>query len=646
VDDDIGDEQVPLPPDLLNHAFPFSASSPENILNLRVSLLDCLPNMQETRRIAEIYYRHAAWMYIPVPESEFYGTLLPRVYNQTLTADQDPIDSHRLAVVFMVLALGMLLDLDLPALSAQAMQYYQLGRTALSLDSILECQSIPAIQALLLMCHFMFFSFIDGPRWALMGLAVKLAQSVGLHRDSGRWNLASEETFKRRSLLWELFTYDSWQCLTFGRPPSFFMPYIDCQMAHETTKTEQGETEMSFHAWKHRFSSRCLSVVQEHAFGARPASYKAIQDLDKKVRNFPTPPSLCVPGFGGAKMQDVGAPPPSVQLTMQRYTGFAIKEITIFYLHRGFFAKAIEDHPEDPLGSKYAPSFLAAYNSACSFAGLIRSLYSQHPGLTERMWFLFTHVFSCAIVLGSIPTRCPTMALARSALSHLDSTCGLFEDASRNARAAKVLPVLRKLKARAMMAMADQQTRSSPVNRLSPEDSSGKEDEEFAALGGGTRLVARKSPSVPSSPQGALPPVDTPMMHHVPMVPSSSHEPPSHNEAGSSNHSRSSPTVWTSYPQQPPAELYEFSPYQNMVSEVQEQWHTDPGYTPAQMDSSAMAMDVMPNVPYGMYGQHLHMPGNGYVQVQSPLDSPVHSRGSHTDPDASWRNLFAQFNQA
>lgn len=28
------------------------------------------------------------------------------------------------------------------------------------------------------MCHFMFWGFIDGPRWALMGLAVKLAQSV------------------------------------------------------------------------------------------------------------------------------------------------------------------------------------------------------------------------------------------------------------------------------------------------------------------------------------------------------------------------------------------------------------------------------------------------------------------------------------
>lgn len=45
------------------------------------------------------------------------------------------------------------------------------------------------------------------------------------------------------------------------------------------------------------------------------------------------------------------------------------------------------------------------------------------------------------IVLGSIATKCPTMALAPSALSNLDSAVNLFNDVSNNnnARAAKVL---------------------------------------------------------------------------------------------------------------------------------------------------------------------------------------------------------------
>lgn len=69
----------------------------------------------------------------------------------------------------------------------------------------------------------------------------------------------------------------------------------------------------------------------------------------------------------------------------------------LFYMHRGFFAQALEDSSNDPMGSKYAPSVLAAYQSAMTFVALVESLFKQHPRLTERMWFLFTHVFSCAV---------------------------------------------------------------------------------------------------------------------------------------------------------------------------------------------------------------------------------------------------------
>ncbi len=62
--------------------------------------------------------------------------------------DQDPTDSHRLAVLYMVFALGTLMDLDKSYLSLEATQYYQLARASLALDSILEHQSIPAVQAL------------------------------------------------------------------------------------------------------------------------------------------------------------------------------------------------------------------------------------------------------------------------------------------------------------------------------------------------------------------------------------------------------------------------------------------------------------------------------------------------------------------
>jgi hypothetical protein len=48
----------------------------------------------------------------------------------------------------MILAIGILMDLDRPAHSAEAMFYYHLARAALSIDSILEEQTIAGIQAL------------------------------------------------------------------------------------------------------------------------------------------------------------------------------------------------------------------------------------------------------------------------------------------------------------------------------------------------------------------------------------------------------------------------------------------------------------------------------------------------------------------
>jgi hypothetical protein len=82
-------------------------------------------------------------------------------------------------------------------------------------------------------------------------------------------------------------------------------------------------------AWKHRFSSQCLSVVHDEAFGARTPDYKTIQELSEKVCTFYVPPSLQVPGFGGVK---IGAEleQPTTELTMQRYTAFSIKEISTY----------------------------------------------------------------------------------------------------------------------------------------------------------------------------------------------------------------------------------------------------------------------------------------------------------------------------
>ena len=94
--------------------------------------------------------------------------------------EHDPLEAHKLALLFFVFAMGKLTDPQTRDLSVQdAMKYFQIGRAALTLNQSLETPSVPLLQGLLLMCHFMFLANIETSRWLTIGVVVKLSQSVG-----------------------------------------------------------------------------------------------------------------------------------------------------------------------------------------------------------------------------------------------------------------------------------------------------------------------------------------------------------------------------------------------------------------------------------------------------------------------------------
>ncbi|KAF7370821.1 putative transcriptional regulatory protein C1F7.11c [Mycena sanguinolenta] len=465
-----GDENEPpdvepaMPTDIpwIAYAFPFSANISKTGKDVRQNLINLLPRTSVAQRFCDIYYRHAAWMYTPINESDFYETIFRPIYDDTSGGSYTSVSSHCLAVLYMVLALGTLVDLDMPPHSpeanAQATEYYQLSRAALAIDSVLEEPTIAGIQALVLMCHYMFWADIEGPRWVLMGLVVKLAHSVGLHRDSNLWNLDPGETYRRRCLLYEIYTYDSFQVLTFlsfisthiesqqsltfGRPPSFSIHHIDTKRPHESGTNPSPQDEMSYAAWKHRWSYECLSVVHDRIFGARSPAYSTVRELDKK------------------RTQQI-----------QWATNLRRPSWPLILAH--------------------------AHMSASS-----RASSNSTPALTERMWFYFMHVFSCAIVLGSIAIK-PQMALAPSALSHLEAACSLFERVSDRPRTAKILPILHKLRTSAHEALNPDSRNIHSVIRAAPKIKT--EIDELAALGGGTRLVTRRATSSTPSRSGSDP---------------------------------------------------------------------------------------------------------------------------------------------
>jgi hypothetical protein len=169
-------------------------------------------------------------------------------------------------------------------------------------------------------------------------------------------------------------------------------------------------------AWKHRFTSECISAVHDQVFGAKAPTYATILQLDRKLRAYQVPPALQIAGFGGTSSEpNIGAPyAETAPLILQRHIVLAIREMSmcllryhvlrvltalvdLLYMHRGFFARALSDHAKDPLGSPYGSSVIAAYRSAGSLIALMGNLHSQLQEPMERMWFLWTHMFSCAV---------------------------------------------------------------------------------------------------------------------------------------------------------------------------------------------------------------------------------------------------------
>ena len=148
----------------LSHAFPFSAPVGVTAENVRQMVMSKLPPVEVARMLQDIYFRHAAWMYVssmtlflekkrvdyifrytPINEHDFEG-IFRQIYDQS--EYYDPPRAANLAICCMVLALGALLDLDKHPKSSEAMLYYHLARASMSIESVLEEHSLVSIQAL------------------------------------------------------------------------------------------------------------------------------------------------------------------------------------------------------------------------------------------------------------------------------------------------------------------------------------------------------------------------------------------------------------------------------------------------------------------------------------------------------------------
>ena len=87
--------------------------------------------------------------YNPVSLDQFNEHVYLQFYNPNAALpNDDPLLSHQLALMFIVLAIGSLMDTKRAAYNIEAEKYHQLARAALFQSPIFEEPTINAVQVL------------------------------------------------------------------------------------------------------------------------------------------------------------------------------------------------------------------------------------------------------------------------------------------------------------------------------------------------------------------------------------------------------------------------------------------------------------------------------------------------------------------
>lgn len=72
-------------------------------------------------------------------------------------------------------------------------------------------------------------------------------------------------------------------------------------------------------------------------------------------------------------------------------------KLVLLSLHRSYFTKAVQDHTVNPMGSRYAQSFLSAYRTSLSMVKTVREHYELCPSLLLRSRNILKHVFTALV---------------------------------------------------------------------------------------------------------------------------------------------------------------------------------------------------------------------------------------------------------
>ncbi|KAJ7144425.1 hypothetical protein C8R44DRAFT_759889 [Mycena epipterygia] len=457
----------------ITESFPFDppSSTSWDPISCRETLLAHLPDELRAWTLFDIYVNKASWYGTPLMADELHE-LLAEVYdsNQHLNPDAPELSAHALAVVFLAFALAALADLSLPAYNVQADTYFDLARTALALEPVFGSTDLHTVQALIMAG---LYHVTGGPRysidssWSLGAMACSLAQTV--HREGAHTGFDNKTAQRRRAMFWEVYSLDTYQAISFARPPTIPLADITCEFPADTEQTMDNEGRtIPGCTWSSSHSKITAPMAQVYT-SATPPTYEEVLDLDRRLRQFIESAPFAHYRKGPTFLAYLRS------ALIPRFCGDLM-----LYIHRSSFVQALKDSPHNPLESPYAASFLAAYRGASSIIKADRRSFALFPDEFHRWWPIWKSLF----IVGSIVAKCPTFEIAPTAFAELHAAVALVEQGATHSFLAQgSVLVLQRLRNKAAAVYAEVHPLAIRPNP-NPNPAELANEEDFESLGG------------------------------------------------------------------------------------------------------------------------------------------------------------------
>ncbi|KAK7746106.1 hypothetical protein SLS62_009566 [Diatrype stigma] len=403
-------------------------------------LLGLLPRKKSTvDRLAECFLRELNWAIDAVHAASFrdkYETFWSRKFGFD---DFATIDLRWLALLFIVLAYGVLLDCPKESnnrndnnhkevqleLQETSLRFYWAARRAIVIAPTFYGESPDLVRAGVLVTRYLIYSRRVPESWLTTSFAMRMAQAQGMHIDGERWRLPRQKTETRRRLWSHLYTLDKTIALAIGRPFAIVDQQCLVKQASNVWLDDMNEDEAAT-APEQPLTDPTLSLcsklshelavvvgkIQERCFGLFTVSYDTVLTLDREITEW----EKRLPPYFRLDDPDLSKDGPLPFLVWHRLYIHSMYHFARVTLHRPYLLR-------QSITNRYRHSHDVCIASACADLAMRLQYFSQP--LAERLrWALGPHhLFNSALVLGIIVVRDPHSRRSQAILEDLAAYC-------------------------------------------------------------------------------------------------------------------------------------------------------------------------------------------------------------------------------